>query len=237
MAAHDPPRDARDDDAGSDHARALHAWREHDTKHALHGADREAIRTSDAPRALVLELLARPGPGRDLYNACARLGRLLADAGASPSLAVATIEGAALALEGLGAACDVERLSPARASVAEGYFAVVIEGERASARRAWDYPACAVRVSKDTVAIVAGYPADDGEALADWSARVALKVSREGYKHAIVTGSDAAKAELGQALSMLGVRPAVGPAAGPARGVGPASSAANKGWLASLLKR
>ena len=223
MAAHDPARDAGDD-AALDHGRALAAWREHDTKHALHGADREAIRIADAPRALVLELLARPGgASRDLYNACARLGRLLADAGASPSLAVATIDGAALALEGLGVACAVERLSPARASVAEGYFAVVIEGERTSARRAWDYPACAVRVSTDTVAIVAGYPADDGEALADWSARVALAVSREGYKHAVVAGSEAAKAELGQALAMLGV--------------GLASSAENKGWLSSLLKR
>jgi hypothetical protein len=222
MAAHDSARDAGND-GDRHHARALEAWREHDARHALHSADRDAISASDAPRALVLELLSRPGPGRDLYNACARLGRLLADVGASPSLAVATLDGAARALEGLGVACDVERLSPARASVAEGYFAVIIEGERASARRAWDYPACAVRVSNDTVAIVAGCPADDGEGLADWSARVALAVSREGYKHAVLAGSDAAKSELGQALSMLGV--------------GLASSTDKKGWLSSLLKR
>jgi hypothetical protein len=218
MAAHDTAHHAAHDEA-----RALASWREHDEEHALHGADRDAIRAGDAPRALVLELLARPGPGRDLYNACARLGRLLADAGASPSLAVATIDGAARALSDLGIACDAERLSPARASVAEGYFAVIVEDERAAARHAWDYPACAVRVTKDTVAIVAGYPADDGEALADWSARVALGVSREGYKHAVLAGSDAAKAELGQALSMVGVELA--------------SSAEPKGWLASLLKR
>jgi hypothetical protein len=209
--------------ATHDEERALAAWREHDAKHALHGADREAIQSTDAARALVLELLARPGPGRDLYNACARLGRLLADAGASPSLAVATIDGAAQALADLGNTCDVERLSPARASVAEGYFAVVIEGERASARRVWEYPACAVRVTKDRVAIVAGYPTDDGEALADWSARVALAVSRAGYKHAVLAGSEAAKAELGQALSMVGVQLA--------------ASVEHQGWLSSLLKR
>jgi len=221
MAAHDLPPDVGRD--AHQQERALAAWREHDAKHALHGADRDAVRTTDPPRALVLELLARPGPGRDLYNACARLGRLLADAGASPSLAVATIDGAARALEEIGIACDAECLSPARASVAEGYFAVIVESERASARRAWEYPACAVRVTKDTVAIVAGYPADDGEALADWSARVALAVSREGYKHAVLAGSEAAKAELGQALSMVGVQLA--------------SSAEPKGWLSSLLKR
>jgi hypothetical protein len=206
-----------------DAERALAAWRELDACHALHDPDRAAIRATDAPRALVLELLARPGPGRDLYNACARLGRLLADAGASPSLAVATLDGAARALATLGITCDAERLPPARASVAEGYFAVTIEGERAAARLAWEYPACAVRVAKDTVAIAAGYPADDGEALADWSARVALSVSRDGYKRAILAGSDATKAELVQALTLVGVELA--------------GTTESKGWLSSLLKR
>ena len=191
--------------------------------HALHNHDREAIRATDPPRALVLDLLARPGPARDLYNACARLGRLLADAGASPSLAVATVDGAARALADLGVACDPARLAPARASVAEGYFAVVVEGERTAARRAWEYPGCAVRVAKDTVAIVGGYPADDGEALADWAARVALAVSRDGYRHAVLAGSDAARAELGQALSLLGIELT--------------ATTESKGWLSSLLKR
>ena len=206
----------------ADAERALAAWREHDAVHAIHGPDRDAIRATDAPRALVLELYARPGPGRDLYNACARLGRLLADAGASPSLAVTTIDGAARALSDLGVPCDSARLAPARASVAEGYFAVTIEGERALARRTWEYPGCAVRVGKDTVAIVAGYPADDGEALADWAARVALAVSRDGYRSAILAGSEAAKAELTQALSLVGIELGA-----------PAES---KGWL-SFLKR
>lgn len=171
----------------------------------------------------MLELLARPGPGRDLYNACARLGRLLADAGASPSLAVATLDGAVRALEERGITSEEARVPPARASVAEGYFAVTIEGERAAARQAWEYPACAVRVAKDTVAIVAGYPADDGEALADWSARVALSVSRAGYKRAILEGSEAARAELAQALSLVGIELSL--------------PSEPKGWLAALLKR
>ncbi len=222
-SAHDSPHDSPPE-------RALTAWRAHDTESALHGADREAVRSTDAPRALVLELLMRPGPGRDLYNACARLGRLLADAGASPSLAVATIDGAARALEELGIPCELERLAPARASVAEGYFAVIVENERASARRAWDYPACAVRITKDTVAIAAGYPSEDREALADWSARVALAVSRSGYKHAAVAGSEAVRAELGQALSLVGVD-LVDPA------VVVTAKNEPKGWLSSLLKR
>lgn len=216
--------EGRDVREARDTERALGAWREHDAAHALHGPDREAIRACDAPRALVLELLARPGPVRDLYNACARLGRVLADAGASPSLAVATIDGAVRALSEVGIAVDAARLSPARASVTEGYFAVILENERAAARRTWEYPACAVRVAKDTVAIVAGYPADDGEALADWSARVAIAVSRDGYRQAIVGGPATARAELGQALSLVGVELAT-------------SVDESKGWLSSLLKR
>ncbi len=203
--------------------RALAAWREHDAAHALHGHDRAALRAADAPRALVLDHLVRPDLARDLYNACARLGRLLADAGASPSLAVTTLDGAVRALEDAGVPWDLARLAPARASVAEGYFASVVDHERLAARRAWEHPACAVKVGKDVVAIVAGFPADDGEALADWAARVALAVSRDGHRSAIVAGDGPAVAELTQALALVGISLA--------------TSAEPPGWLASLLKR
>jgi hypothetical protein len=78
-------------------------------------------------------------------------------------------------------------------------------------------------VTSTVVAIVAGYPADDGEALADWSARVALGVSRAGYVQAHVAGSDAARTELQQALSLVGVELA--------------SAVEPEGWFASLWKR
>lgn len=221
MTATKPSRDAL---APRDAERALAAWREHDVVHSsLHQADRDAVRASEAARSLVLELLARTGDGRDLFNACARLGRLLADAGASPTLAVATLDGAAEALAGIGIACDATLLPPARASVAEGYFAAVLEVERVLARQTWEYPACAVRLAKDTVALAAGYPADDVEALADWSARVALCVSRDGYKQAILAGPERVRTELAQALALVGVELV--------------TTIASKGWLSSLLKR
>jgi hypothetical protein len=202
--------------------RTIAAWCEHDVASALHVPDREAVRATDAARALVLELLAKPNAGRDLYNACASFGRLLADRGASPSLAVLTLEGAVRALSDAGVTCDPARVAPARASIAEGYFAAVVEAERNAARRVWEYPACAVKVAKDTVAIVAGHPADDGEALADWSARVALGVSKDGYGSAIVTGTAPVKAELAAALSLVGIDLV--------------ENAEAKGWL-SFLKR
>jgi hypothetical protein len=220
MPATKPPRDAL---PRADAERALAIWREHDGAQALHGPDRDAVRATETLRSLVLELLARPGRGRDLYNACAQLGRLLADAGASPSLTVSSLDGAVRALGELGVVCDEARLSPARASVAEGYFAAVVAAEAAKARGAWEYPACAVKVAPTTVAIAAGYPTDDGEALADWSARVALCVSRDGYKQAILRGAESAKNELGQALTLVGVELA--------------EPAESKGWLATFLRR
>src|SRR5258708_298452 len=92
------PRDGHPSEREIEHA--LVAWRELDTARALHAPDRESIRTTEAARALVLELFAAhtPRDARDLYNACARLGRLLGDGGASPSLAVSTIDGATRAL-------------------------------------------------------------------------------------------------------------------------------------------
>lgn len=217
-------RTARFDEAtASQTERALATWREHDLAHALHAHDRAAVRASDAPRALVLEHLARPGSARDLYSACARLGRLLADAGAPPSLLAATLDGAACAFEAVDIAWDAARLAPARASLAEGYVAALREAERIAARGAWDYPACAVTVARDVVAISCGHPAEDREALADWAARVAAAVSRAGYRSAILAGEDAAKAEVTAALSLVGVAIA--------------TTAESLGWFASLLKR
>src|SRR6185295_7078982 len=133
--------------------RLLAGWREHDVTRALHAHDRDAIRATEASRALVLELLvSETRDPRDLYSACARLGRLLADAGASPSLASLTIDGALGALADAKIAHDATRSAAARASVVEGYLAAVRESERAAARRAWEYPACAVRLDADTAA-------------------------------------------------------------------------------------
>ncbi len=183
--------------------RALAAWREHDVARAIHPVDRQAIHATEAARALVVELFDRPA--RDLYNACAQLGRLLADAGASPSLAVSTIDGAAEAFASIGITHDASRIPAARASVAEGYFAAVRQAERDEAKRAWDPPACIVPLDDETVAIAAGHPEGDGEGLAEWAAKVAAKVSKSGARVAVVSGGESAKREVGEALGLIGV--------------------------------
>lgn len=203
--------------------RALAAWREHDVARSLHAVDRDAIAATESARTLVLELLARGGgakarprlpvaaadggaPPRDLFNACAQLGRLLAAAGASPTLAVTTIDGAVAALASAGAEVDPSLVPAARASCAEGYVAAIADAERIAARRAWEWPACAVRLDGERAAIACGFPEGDAEALADWAARVALGASKAGVKAVVLSGPGAVRAELEGALALVGVR-------------------------------
>jgi hypothetical protein len=149
-----------------------------------------------------VELFDRPA--RDLYNACALLGRLLADVGASPSLAVSTIDGLVGALADTKMDYDDERIGPARASLAEGYVSAIRDVERENASGTWAYPACVVALDDETAAVAAGYP-DDGDGLADWAAKVATRLTKAGTRTAVVAGNETARRELGEALSLAGI--------------------------------
>ncbi|MFO0736357.1 MAG: hypothetical protein U0270_10765 [Labilithrix sp.] len=187
---------------------ALAAWATLDAARALHPADHLSLRSTEPARSLVIDLLGA-GAERDLWNACARLGRMMADEGASPSLAAGTIDNAAAAL-GVN---DAARIAPARASLIEGYVASIREAERSSAVAAWDYPSCVVRIDDGVVAIACGRPTDDGDALTAWAERVASKLSKAKVKRAILEGGEVARAELASALELVGI--ALGPAPAP----------------------
>lgn len=184
---------------------SLDAWAKLDAARALHPADHLALRSTEPARSLVAELLLA-GAERDLWNACARLGGMMADEGASPSLAAGTIDNAALALSVI----DAGRIAPARASLLEGYVASIREIERGTSAAAWDYPNCVVKVEDGMVAIACGRPTDDRDALAAWAERVASKLSKAKVKRAILEGGDIARAELASALELVGI--ALGPA-------------------------
>ena len=204
-------------------ALAVLAWAERDATRALHPSDREAIRSTEAARSLVLDLFAANAPARDLFNACARLGGLLAEGGASPSLAAGTIEGAARALEDGGLPFDPSRLAAARASLVEGYVAAVRDAERAASLASWEYPACAVPLEGGAVAIACGYPEADGEALAAWAARVAGRLVKAKVSRVVLSGADAARDALASAVELVGIA-----VVAPATDAGPQES---KGWL------
>ena len=189
---------------------AVAVWCQRDHARALLPVDHEIIDSTGAARALVVECLRRAAPDRDLFHACAVLGRLIAVRGGSPTLASSTMDGA-------GEALDVDAtpwLVPARAALAEGFSSARAEMARLDAAAAWDYPRCVVRIDDDRIAIVAGYPDEDGEALAAWASRVAHGVALAGVRRAIVTGGDAARAAVADALALVGVK--LHPSAPPA---------------------
>lgn len=178
----------------------LDAWAEHDAARAVLPADRDLIDATRALRAALLEAVLDARTGRDLFQASADLGRYLAEHGASPTLASSTLDGARAALQ------DAEGPWAAmRAALAEGYSRGQAEGARRRAAAAWDYPHCAVRLDATTVAIAAGYPEDDGEALAAWSDRVAHGVSMAGVRRVVVSGAAAPSAALRAAMETAGV--------------------------------
>jgi hypothetical protein len=176
-------------------------WCARDVEGALPG-DRTVIDATRAARALVVDRLRDGAADGDLFNACAVLGRLLADLGGSPTLAASTIDGARSVLPGLA-----ERTArAARAALMEGFVAVRAEAARAAAAAQWDFPACAVPLEDAAVAIAAGFPGDDEDALASWAARVATAAARIGYRRAVVAGNERACAALVDALELAGVK-------------------------------
>jgi hypothetical protein len=200
-------------------AAMVDAWCTLDHAHALLPVDHEIIESTRALRALVVDLL-RDGasspddtaPARDLYNACAMLGRMIAERGGSPTGTIATMHHAERALkpastDGPGQQREIAeaRWFSARAALAEGFAAARTEMARKDAAGAWEYPRCAVTLDESTFAFAAGYPDDDGEALAAWAGRVANAAVLKGARRAIVTGRDDARRALIDALSTIGV--------------------------------
>lgn len=178
------------------------AWCDRDHARAFLQVDHEAIDSTAAVRALIVEqLVGRVEPSRDLFNACGVLGRLLASRGASPSLATLTIDGARAAL----GAAEAPWIEPARAALAEGYAAAQKDMARAEATRRWEYPTCVVPLHDGIVAVAAGYPDDDEDALEAWAARVANAAVLGGARRVVLGGTLPARAALGEALKVAGV--------------------------------
>jgi hypothetical protein len=205
------------------------AWVEIDRARAVHPVDHEAIQSTEPLRSLVLSRLANLRTDRDLFTACARLGGMLADLGASPTLASGAIDGATQALERAGQrpkALDDTLIAAARASLIEGFAAAIRDAERVASSSAWEYPACVVAIGSDAVAIACGYPSDDPEAIALWAARLATKLVKAKTKRAVLSGSPIVMKEVESALSFVGV--ATG---SPTAELGPEQQQPKKSWL------
>jgi hypothetical protein len=178
------------------------AWCARDQSLAFLGTDRIVVLATREPRALVVEQVREGAPHADLFNACAVLGRLIAVRGGSPSLASNTIDSAREVLTELAG----ETARGARAALTEGFVAARAEIALGEAAARWEYPGCTVPLEEANVAIAAGYPEEDEDALAAWAARVASEVARAGYRRAILAGGEKARALLADALELAGVK-------------------------------
>jgi hypothetical protein len=181
-------------------------WCARDHGRAFLQLDHQVIDSTTSVRALIAEHLigldgAETDRSRDLFNAFGVLGRLLATRGGSPSLAAFTLDGALEAAR----TSDASWVVPSRATLAEGYAAARHEQARAEATGRWEYPMCAVPLHEGIVAIAAGYPDDDEDALAGWAARVANAAVLSGARRVVVSGPAAARAALAETLNVAGI--------------------------------
>jgi hypothetical protein len=182
---------------------AVRAWCELDRRRAAWPSDSEVIDGSMALRALVVERAnarATDPTEDELFDACAILGRRIAHARGSVTLAAWTVDHAGEVLGTAGA----EWVRPAAAAVAEGYVAEALEGARHDALAAWEFPGCVVPLGGDAIAIAASLPSDDPEAVGEWAARVAQAAAVRGVRKAFVAG--ARSAALVEALAIAGIQ-------------------------------
>lgn len=185
----------------ADRSALLASWDEADRPRAPLPADRAIIEAAASLRGLVLEVLLARGADDELYDACAMLGHLIATRGGSPSYASATLDGASEAMNAVGAPW----LVTARAAVVEAFAAALADSARREADQGWEFPCCAVPLGQAAVAIAAGLPSDDDEAIAAWAARVAKAAALSGVRRAVVSGGERACAALLDAFGLVGV--------------------------------
>ena len=188
-------------DAQLDATSVIAAWCRADLSEAMIPADREFIEDSMSVRALIVELVGIDGARDELYDACAVMGRLLAEHNASPTLASSTIDHAANALGARGAPW----VGPGRAALTEGFAATVVDRAAREAMQHWEFPSCAVPLGQGLLAIAAGHPSQDDEVLAAWSARVAREAAMRGVRQAVVAGNERARAAVAEALALVGI--------------------------------
>jgi hypothetical protein len=176
-------------------------WCNLDRRAALVEADREVVEASRPLRATIAGFALAGGSDEEIYDACAALGRLIAQRGGSPTLASATIDNAGEALGVRPAAW----LAPGRAAVAEAFTRAVLERAHQEALHGWEFPRCAVLLPGGVIVIAAGFPSDDPELLADWAARIAKAAALKGVRQAFVSGPDAPRAAVEDALDVVGI--------------------------------
>jgi hypothetical protein len=179
----------------------LEKWTESLSRAAISERDRRAIAASESAREMVLERLESALNDHDSFHAWAVVGRVLADADASPSLVAEVVD----TLVGASPKAPSGWAPSARAALVEAFVAAQreIEGERV--KDAWRFPRCVVRLDESTAAVAASYPDEDADALARWADEVASGLAKMGVRRVHADGTARARAALADALSVAGI--------------------------------
>jgi hypothetical protein len=178
------------------------AWCDLDRRAVVAAADPGIIAASGPLRTVIARFALAGGTDEEIYDACASLGRFIAQRGGSPTLASATVDHAADAL----GVRPTAWIDAGRAALTEGFTRALLERVQQDALRSWDFPRCAVAITSDTIAVTAGLPSDDPEVVAEWAASVAKAAALQGVRRAIVTGPEAARVALEDALDVVGIK-------------------------------
>ena len=168
---------------------------------AISERDRRAIAASESAREMVVERLECAVEDHDALHAWAVVGRVLADADASPSLVAEVVD----ALASCAPRAREGWAAPARAAIVEAYVAAQRESEAERVKEAWRFPRCVVRLDESTAAVAASFPDEDSDALARWADEVASGLAKMGVRRVHADGSARARAALADALSVAGV--------------------------------
>ncbi len=186
---------------------ALARWAEHDRQCAWLPSDSLVIDQAEPLRQLLAERFVAAGAGqsegeRDLYHACLRYGRALAELDASPTLAAG-------ALEGILGARDVSATvaSGARAALLEGYVRSNRERIESACFDAFEAPRCFTLIDTGVAAMATSHPSTDIELLGPWAGRVAGALLARGVRRVILGGGGdgAATAPLQRELAAVGI--------------------------------
>jgi hypothetical protein len=159
----------------------------------------------EGARENVLHRVARLPTGatgedtRDLYNAAAALGRVMAEVSASKVLVAETLDGL----------CDVADLghppwlAGAKAALLEGFMAVAEARAGARERARWQLPV--VDLGGGRVAIYAAYEDEDDAETREWADRLVAKLAKGGTRSMVLGGRPKALKALRDAAEVAGV--------------------------------
>lgn len=176
-------------------------WTERLVRAAISERDRRAIVASDSAREMVFERLESAVEDQDALHAWAIVGRVLADADASPSLIAEVVD----ALVASSPRAPEGWAPPARAAIVEAYVAAQRESEAERVKDAWRFPRCVVRLDESTAAVAASFPDEDSDALSRWADEVASGLAKMGVRRVHAEGTQRARAALADALSVAGI--------------------------------